>query len=777
MEMETKLSEESEEDEEYDEEEEDYEEEEEYDEEEVFITPQSSIVSMYSSRTEKDLREICSEILKLKYAIVSQLDNTRSCYQAFKRFSQEAKVVNEVVVELKSNYSAHKSIVQDLSSAVTGELDAWERLSGNEIADLQNSELEHLLNLDNDSSQVVFLQNLDMLLAERKIEEALSMLLDSVEIIESNSLEISKRKDMLVDQLVATSNQPCIKYSDLKKALEGLIKLGREALAQELFLKVFASRLQRKVDSFLPSCMILPNTYTATFSKLYFSTIMEAANEFNLLFGEIEPHASLLVEWAESEMEQFAHLVRENAPSLETTSALCSACICIQASLNYCIMLEGNGLKLSDLVLFLLSQHVEEVIDKNFRRARKMVLDLSSQYETLDQSWLVGLHFSADALTNISLRNNVKKFMSLIKDILDQLTPMVVLHFRPIIMRKTHQLFDKYVEIMAKAIPTFCEDGTFIYPKEQTYFKTETEIQQLALLNSISAITDEFLPVAISKILQSQGELKEPDKGLENLASISREYKNWRRRIQHSSDKIIEHFCWQYVIRLVYTRKGKARLDAHAYLELEGDDLIGDLEPLPSLPFQALFARMQKLESIVNEELFGKEKVQKAVLSGIIEAMLTWLSNDQEFWRMMEDKSRQFDELGLQQFVLDLHFIIEIAISGGYSSRKIHQLVSATITRAIGAFAARGADVQSALNEDEWFSHVAKAAIRRLMLVVPLSRDSLQSDDNNIFLHDKVLESGNVSSSWSDFESNSIDSFASLNKAGVETPGYFSSYE
>lgn len=79
------------------------------------------------------------------------------------------------------------------------------------------------------------------------------------------------------------------------------------------------------------------------------------------------------------------------------------------------------------------------------------------------------------------------------------------------------------------------------------------------------------------------------------------------------------------------------------------------------------------------------------------------------------------------------------------------------------------------LHEDEWFSHAAKSAIRRLVLVVPVSRESLRSYDHNILLHDKVLDSGDTSSSSSDLESDSIDSFASLNDA--KTPEYFSSNE
>jgi exocyst complex component 8 len=322
--------------------------------------------------------------------------------------------VNEVIIELKSNFSAHKSLVRDLSCGITSELNAWENFY-KEIVDLENSEQQNLIDLDNDNPRVAFLLNLDMLIAEHKTEEALSMLLDSVEVSESNTSEISKRKDMLIDQLVAISNQPCIKFSELKKSLQGLIKLDKESLAQELFLKVFASRLQGNIDLFLPSCSVHPNTYTATLSHLVFSTIFEAAKEFNILFGEKELPTSLLVEWAESEIEHFIHLVKENAPLLENTAALCSACICIQASLSYCAILESKGLKLSCIVLDLLSHYIEEVIDKNFRRARRMVLDLSSQSDTLDQSSSTGLHFPADALTNFFLTNNVKKFMSILK--------------------------------------------------------------------------------------------------------------------------------------------------------------------------------------------------------------------------------------------------------------------------------------------------------------------------------------------------------------------------
>jgi hypothetical protein len=78
---------------------------------------------------------------------------------------------------------------------------------------------------------------------------------------------------------------------------------------------------------------------------------------------------------------------------------------------------------------------------------------------------------------------------------------------------------------------------------------------------------------------------------------------------------------------------------------------------------------LKKLARVVNEALIGKEKAQKLLLSGIIEAMLTWLSNDQEFWDLMENTSFEFDEQGLQQvpyfiFLSDQSSLLDIYFWG-----------------------------------------------------------------------------------------------------------------
>ncbi|XP_072987621.1 exocyst complex component EXO84C [Typha latifolia] len=759
------------------------------------ITPQSSINSIYQSHTEKGIRKICSELLELKDAVENLSGNMQSKYLAFLRISEEVVEVEQELIELQKHVSSQGILVQDLMSGVCRELEVWNKFNSKEPVakqDLQ-SELNELMNGNMKDHNVSFLETLDVLLAEHKTEEALSVLdAEEKKSSELNDLgedltpEISvyrtaflKRKAMLVDQLVGISEQPSLCISELKKALSGLIKLGQGPLAHQLLLKAYGSRLQKSVDAFLPSCSIYSETYTATLSQLVFSTISIATKESGLLFGDMSQYTNRIVHWAECEIESFVRLVKENSPLSESSSALRSASICIQASLSHCSLLESQGLKFSKLLMVLLRPFIEEVLDLNIKRARRRILDLARHDDTQHLSPQVGSPLSVAAPSNNMLTSSCKKFMSIVKDILDQLTPMVILHFGGSILNKILHLFDRYVDRLIKALPGPSEDDNLVEPKESVGFRAETDAEQIELLGTAFTVADELLPMAVSKIFMLRTDNKGtdggPNEGTGPVAISTVEYKDWRRHLQHSLDKLRDHFCRQYVLTFIYTREGKARLDARIYLEGkgEGDDLFWDSDPLPSLPFQALFARLQQLASVVSDVLLGKEKMQKVLLSRLTETVIMWLSEEQEFWEVFDDETVQLQPFGLQQLILDMHFIVEIAVCGGYSSRNVHQLVSAIITRAIGAFSARGVDPQSALPEDEWFVDTAKSAINKLMLGTSGSESS--EVDEHIVLHDEISDSDETPSTPSTIES--VDSFASANNGEIESPVYFTDPE
>ncbi|KAK7362501.1 hypothetical protein VNO77_04617 [Canavalia gladiata] len=757
------------------------------------IIPQSNVDSLYQSHTEKGIRKLCCELLDLKDAVENLCGNMHSKFLAFLRISEEAVEVKHELIELQKHISAQGILVQDLMTGVCHELEEWNQ-SSNDAAEIPHEpELPEILEpLPNDRNdqKVLFLENIDVLVAEHKYEEALEALdaeekksaelkgsgNNSSDDVSSFKSPLSERKAALEDQLVGFAEQPSISFPELKKALNGLIKLGKGPHAHQLMMNFYGSHLQKRIEALLPSSSLCPETFPSTLSKIVFSVISLTIKESALIFGDNPVYTNRIVQWAEWEIEYFVRLVKENAPSSETV-ALRAASICVQSSLNYCSILESQGLKMSKLLLVLLRPSVEEVLESNFRRARRVVLDMAESAESFPLSPQFASSLSAITTSSSSmLAESGMRFMHIVEEILEQLTPLASFHFGANVLNRILQLFDKYMDALIKALPGPSDDDNLPELKEAVPFRAETDSEQLAILGIAFTILDELLPNAVLSTWMRQNESKEPNSGLtENLTfntNANVELKEWRKHLQHSFDKLKDHFCRQYILNFIYSREGKTRLDAHIYLSDNREDLYWDSDPpLPSLPFQALFAKLQQLATVAGDVLLGKEKIQKILLARLTETVVIWLSDEQEFWGVLEDNSAPLHPLGLQQLILDMHFTVEIARFAGYPSRHVHQIASAIIARAIRTFSARGIDPQSALSEDEWFVETAKSAINKLLLGVSGSETS-DIDEDHIIVHDEVVSDSETVSSLSSMDS--TESFASASMAELDSPSNLS---
>ena len=173
---------------------------------------------------------------------------------------------------------------------------------------------------------------------------------------------------------------------------------------------------------------------------------------------------------------------------------------------------------------------------------------------------------------------------------MEQLTPLTVQHFGGNILSRIGQLFDKYMDSLIKALPGPSDDDNITELKEVVHFRSETESEQLSILGIAFTIMDELLPNAVITVWKRQNGSQESKDGLaESMKSspgTNAELKDWKRHIQHSYDKLRDHFCRQYVLAFIYSREGKTQLNAQIYLNGNGDDLHWHSDPLPSLPFQ-----------------------------------------------------------------------------------------------------------------------------------------------------------------------------------------------
>ncbi|XP_071725170.1 exocyst complex component EXO84C [Rutidosis leptorrhynchoides] len=754
------------------------------------ITPQTKIDSLYQSHTEKGIRQLCCELLDLKDGVENLCADMRTKYLAFLRISEEVVEMEHEMTDLRKHISAQGILVQDLMTGVGRELEDWNRANSNideAQQDPETCEDNDLSLYESENLSYEFLDKIDVLLAEHNLEETI----DAIETEEKNSPDLRssadntstessayksaflQRKVMLEDQLVEISERPSVGVSELRMALYGLIKLGKGPLAHQQLLKSYGARLQKNIEVFLPSCSVCTKTFSATLARIVFSIISLTTKESGLIFGDNPAYTNRVVQWAEWKIEYFVRLVKEHAPSSETISALHSASICVEASLNYCLMLESQGLKLSKLLLVLLRPYLEEVLELNFRRARKTILD----WTEVDDSLLVSPHFVsplsifATSPDNVLVDSGVR-FMYTVEDLLHQLKPLTILHFGGNVLTRISQLFNKYIDALNKALPGPSDDDNLAELKETIPFRAETDSEQLALLGVAFTIVDELLPTVVKGVWSSKNGKKEPEN--DNVvpdANITVELKDWKRLLLHSFEELRDHFCRQYVLSFIYSREGKTRLNAQIYLAENREDLYWGSHPLPSLPFQALFAKLQQLATVAGDVLLGKEKLQKILLARLTETVVMWLSDEQEFWGVLEDDSASLKPLGLQQLILDMHFTVEIARFAGYPSRHVHQIASSIIARAIRTFSGRGIHPQSALPEDEWFVETAKTAINKLLLGPDGSEGSEIDDDDHIVIHDDIeSDSDDTVSSLSTVES--FESFASASMAELDSPGF-----
>ncbi|KAK0574685.1 hypothetical protein LWI29_027360 [Acer saccharum] len=111
----------------------------------------------------------------------------------------------------------------------------------------------------------------------------------------------------------------------------------------------------------------------------------------------------------------------------------------------------------------------------------------------------------------------------------------------------------------------------------------------------------------------------------------------------------------------------------------------------------------------------GRERSATILLMRMTETVILWLSEDQSFWVEIEEGPKPLGPLGLQQFYLDMEFVMLFSSEGRYLSRNLQQVIKNIIERAIDVVAATGIDPYSVLPEDDWFAEVAQIAIKMLI--------------------------------------------------------------
>lgn len=250
-------------------------------------------------------------------------------------------------------------------------------------------------------------------------------------------------------------------------------------------------------------------------------------------------------------------------------------------------------------------------------------------------------------------------------------------------------MFNAYVDLLINALPGSAENEE--NPVHRIVRIAETESQQTALLVNALLLADELIPRSALRILPQGGTNQStPRRGASSDRQNRPEQREWKKKLQRSVDRLRDSFCRQHALELIFTEEGEVRLSSEIYILM--DETTEEPEWFPSPIFQELFAKLTRIATIVSDMFVGRERFATILLMRLTETVILWISDDQSFWEEMETGDKPLGPLGLQQFYLDMEFVMIFASQGRYLSRNLHQVIKNIIARAIEAVSATGLD-------------------------------------------------------------------------------------
>ncbi|KAI9084462.1 hypothetical protein K1719_033450 [Acacia pycnantha] len=690
------------------------------------------------SLSEKEIKQLCSYLMDLKKASAEEM--RRSVYANYAAFIRTSKEISDLEGELSSIrnlLSTQATLIHGLSEGVHTDSLSFSDSDGLASNAASNSEDRDTSDLD--KWLVEFPDLLDVLLAERRVDEALAAL-DEGERVVSEAKEmktlnqsslmslqtsIIERRQKLADQLAEAACQPSTRGAELRAAISALKRLGDGPRAHSLLLNAHLQRYQYNMQSLRPSSTSYGGAYTAALAQLVFSAIAQAANDSLAIFGQEPSYTSELVMWTTKQTEAFAHIVKRHAlASSAAAGGLRAAAECVQIALGHCLLLEARGLALCPVLLKLFRPSVEQALDANLKRIQESTAALAAADDwELVYSPAANRHTGRPSSITTSnatafqhkLTSSAHRFNLMVQDFLEDVGHLLSMQLGGQALEGLFQVFNSYVNMLIKALPgSMEEEANFEGSENKIVRMAETEAQQMALLANASLLADELLPRAALKLspLHSAAYKDDNRRRPSDRQNRHPEQREWKRRLVGSVDRLKDTFCRQHALDLIFTEEGDSHLTADMYINIDGN--ADEIEWLPSPIFQELYIKLNRMANIAADMFVGRERYATLLLMRLTETVILWLSEDQSFWDDIEEGPRPLGPLGLQQFYLDMRFVICFASQGRYLSRNLHRVVNEIISKAMTAFAATGMDPYSALPEDEWFNEICQDTIDRL---------------------------------------------------------------
>uniref|UniRef100_A0ACD5Y730 Uncharacterized protein n=1 Tax=Avena sativa TaxID=4498 RepID=A0ACD5Y730_AVESA len=726
-----------EEEEDYEEEEDDYDEQEEEDEEgtEEGTTGENSPTPYdmeLHSMTAKGVKHLCSELLEINEA--SQEDfqrNVHLTYLSFLRLFQEARDLEKDVDNLKRQAMAQRSLIQHL----TDNLYSSSTVPDNSAADP----------FEFDAWSPIAVDPLDVLLSEHRMEEALELLeaegqaleklhSDDARVIASSMSALSARRSRVADRFASLADNPRMPpRRELLRALSGLCKLGDSKRANHLLFKFYRSDALRRVDE-LRCASSSHRNYIKELACTVFSSVLEASRSFVALHGRGEPSPELS-RWAREEIEDFIAAFREYVGSIseaESGDGLALATEAASCAVSYSSML--RTVVSEEDITALIQPCMEQVLATYARHLKKVVRLLVSS-----DAWVLGKFLMSGILRRRTpspvppivaetehclLTASGRKFATLMQEVVEDLSPLLRLGMKSSVLRLLAGLFREYTRSIL---------AVDVVDQQQQY------MWQLSFLINCTTLVSLF-PIIAHGVFKSSSNQASP-----NQEAAQTELDGLTLFIKEASGQVWTQFCQQFIRDTMSSLQDRSSTPSSPQ---------GGM--MPCSAFQVVFLRLRRLSELYGVILAGKDGTMRKLLQELMEAIVAWLHSNLDPWIFHHAQNDLPKDTLLHQIQLDVHFLLQVAQFGGFSSGSFRTSALDLLSKAEEKVASLEQSMNSsgtAIRDEAWAADAAKRAVQVIIGDAVNSSSSQKQEGDESANSEDVLKAGGVSMTRSAQES------------------------
>ncbi|MED6207403.1 hypothetical protein PIB30_035504 [Stylosanthes scabra] len=299
-------------------------------------------------------------------------------------------------------------------------------------------------------------------------------------------------------------------------------------------------------------------------------------------------------------------------------------------------------------------------------------------------------------------------------------------------------LIREYVNILERALTFEPRGGEQVSPRIKL---AESVAQQVSILANMSTLS-KFLFIMVKSVYSSNVDGEKDSHEVEENSDVDQhqELEGFMLFLEESSQKLRTVFCQQLIARVSATYHSHEIFSAIQHSDQFDDNKVQ--YTMPSDIFQVLFLELRKIERIDEENMFELNWLI-GLLRELMESMFTWISNNTQIYATQETN----------QFVMDVQFLVEIGMHGGYFSND--PLLLLTLMKS--TFNSAGLDPFKDADNDGWAIDVATKTIQKLLEIE--KRTSMQPKESVV--NNEEEESHEIQSNQSAYLSEQDDDFSS----------------